>query len=126
TTLRPGTYTVTITAASLGHQLEQSHGAVTISTSYNVTLTSGAAVTGKNFAEIDKGSLGGTVFDDINNDGVQQGVEEGLPGITLALTGTNYLGQSVGPITAVTDANGKYSFTNLVPGTYKIVESQAT
>src|SRR5258706_529843 len=50
-------------------------------------------------------------------------------GVTLALTGTNGLGQAI-TATATTAANGTYSFTTdsgsnaLRPGTYQVAETQ--
>jgi hypothetical protein len=45
-----------------------------------------------------------------------------LAGVTVTLTGTNYLGQSVTE-TTTTNANGSYSFTGLLVGTYSITET---
>src|SRR5207302_1244871 len=57
--------------------------------------------------------------------------DPGIGGVTLTLSGTNGLGQSV-TATATTAANGTYSFStdsggNVIrPGTYQIVETQPT
>jgi hypothetical protein len=50
-------------------------------------------------------------------------IEEGIPGVTVTLTGINDLGASV-TVTTVSDANGLYTFTNLRPGTYQLKETQ--
>ena len=42
-------------------------------------------------------SIGGTVFCDCNNDGIQEPGEAGIPGVTLTLTGTDVTGPSRGP-----------------------------
>jgi hypothetical protein len=68
-------------------------------------------------------SLSGFVFVDANNDGIFQPGESPLSGVIIVLTGTNTFGQSVS-IQTRTDANGFYSFTNLVPGTYAITEQE--
>jgi hypothetical protein len=68
-------------------------------------------------------SLSGFVFVDANNDGIFQKGEAPLGGVIIVLTGTNNLGQSVS-IQTRTDANGFYSFTNLVAGTYTITEQE--
>src|SRR5262249_25453828 len=46
----------------------------------------------------------------------------GLAGVRLTLTGTNKAGQSVF-MTAVTGADGSYSFAGLLDGTYTITET---
>ena len=61
--------------------------------------------------------VGEVVFLDSNGDGDQDPGEPGIPGVQVYLLDSNgypILGIDGNPITAVTDANGKYSFT--VPG----------
>ena len=59
-------------------------------------------------------SLGNFVWEDYNNDGVQDPNEPGLQGIEVTLYDANN-----NPIaTTTTGANGEYEFTNLVPGDY--------
>jgi uncharacterized repeat protein (TIGR01451 family) len=60
------------------------------------------------------GSIYGTVFNDLDFDGVFDTGEPGIPGVTVDL--------NTGPQT-VTDANGQYSFINLPPGTYWVNET---
>jgi len=64
-------------------------------------------------------SLSGTVFFDYNNNGVFSAGDSGLPAMTVTLTGTDVNASSV-TLTATTDANGFYSFTGLVAGTYSL------
>jgi len=52
----------------------------------------------------------------VNQDGIQDGGEEGISGVTVTLY--NNLGNPVA--TMLTDANGFYLFTNVVPGTYTV------
>lgn len=62
--------------------------------------------------------LGGTLFEDVNGDGLQGGPGEGgLSGYVVKLLDSNgnWTGRQ-----AVTDANGDYLFDNLVPGTYAV------
>ena len=71
-----------------------------------------------NFAEIVPSSITGTVFLDQNNNGIQNGSDNGLSGVTIQLL------NSVGAVvaTTTTDASGNYSFTNLQPGVYSVSE----
>jgi len=115
TGLAAGTYTVKLTTPSSGDLAEQSHGAVTIAQSYAVTLNSGDSATGKNFAEVDYGSISGTVFLDVDDNGMQGGSgETGIANVSITLTGTDYLGAAVSK-TTTTDSNGHFSFPNLLP-----------
>jgi|GEM_PF-1963255 len=69
------------------------------------------------------GTLSGQVFNDANDNGVQDSGETGLAGFTVHLyQSANFNNFGYWPIykTAVTDANGNYSFTNLPDGTYSI------
>ncbi|MEO6408989.1 MAG: SdrD B-like domain-containing protein, partial [Burkholderiaceae bacterium] len=58
------------------------------------------------------GQLGGFVYVDSNNDGVRQPGETGIAGVTLTLTGRSQSGNPVN-LTATTDENGHYVFSNL-------------
>ncbi|QDV70716.1 Cna protein B-type domain protein [Rosistilla carotiformis] len=68
-------------------------------------------------------SLSGFTYLDADNDGVFDTGETPLAGVTVELIGTDLLGADVSR-TAVTDATGAYSFDNLNPGTYRVVETQ--
>ncbi|MCP9754907.1 DUF11 domain-containing protein, partial [Lacihabitans sp. CCS-44] len=62
-------------------------------------------------------SLGDFVWDDINGNGIQDGTEIGVQGVIVNLFGTDQDGNPVSR-TTTTDANGKYLFDDLVPGSY--------
>ena len=81
------------------------------------TLTSGQSATNENAGLYAKGSLSGHAFFDNNGDGVQNGADNNLPGVTVQLLDGS--GNPTGQ-TATTDSNGAYSFTNLVPGQYEV------
>ncbi|TPW08982.1 MAG: hypothetical protein FD127_4293, partial [Acidimicrobiaceae bacterium] len=67
-------------------------------------------------------SLSGNVYLDIDDDGsFEPPTETGIGGVTVTLTGSNVLG-AISPQTVVTAADGSYSFTNLLPGTYTVTE----
>ncbi len=63
----------------------------------------------KDFGNFNLGTLSGVVFSDVNNNGIKDEGEVGIPGVTV------YLGN-----TAVTNSNGEYNFTELMPGKYVV------
>lgn len=67
-------------------------------------------------------SIAGAVYVDSNNDGVFDAGEQGIPDVTITLTGTDFVGAPVNRVTA-TGADGSYVFNNLLPGTYQVVET---
>jgi len=68
-------------------------------------------------------SIGNYVWEDTNGDGIQDANEDGIPNVTVTLTGTDGVGNPV-TLTTSTDGNGFYEFTDLVPGTYKLTFGQ--
>jgi len=69
-------------------------------------------------------TLAGTVYHDKNQSVGQDGGEEGIAGVNLTLlqwNGSDYV--STGK-TAVTNANGEYKFSGLLPAKYRVVETQ--
>jgi uncharacterized repeat protein (TIGR01451 family) len=90
-----------------------------------ITLPAATNATGYLFQELSLTSLSGTVFADANIDNAIQ-AGEGLAGVTVTLSGTDLSNNPIAPVTTVTDAAGNYSFANLVPGTYVLVETQPT
>jgi|GEM_PF-1064705 len=86
---------------------------------------------GENDLTVDAGalayaSLGDLVWHDNNGNGIQNAGELGVPNVTVTLyeddgstpVTHNAYGNLISP--ATTDANGKYSFTHLPPGQYKV------
>lgn len=77
-----------------------------------------------NFGFVKPASLGDYTWMDVNRDGIQDADEPALPGVTVTLTyedGFAVTDASGNVVTAKTsDANGKYSFENLLPGGYKV------
>jgi len=61
-------------------------------------------------------SIGDYVWEDMNADGVQDGGEPGIPGVTVRLY--NASGAEIASTT--TDANGAYRFDGLEPGEYSL------
>ncbi|HVK08542.1 MAG TPA: SdrD B-like domain-containing protein, partial [Gemmataceae bacterium] len=110
----------------------QDHGTVNGTLGSGGTIRSGTVTLGTaNDAAIDFGvfqqnpgsaSLAGRVFRDFNNDGVFNGPDTAISGVTVTLTG----GTLTAPLTVTTDANGNFKFTNLPAGTYTLTETQPT
>ncbi|WP_167075095.1 SdrD B-like domain-containing protein [Massilia aquatica] len=134
--LRPGTYQVvqqtlsgvTHTGMTIGSKGGNDGAAVlapntpvlglTKRTISNVVLASGENAVNNNFGETGQG-LGGAVYADLNNNGIKDAGEPGIPGVSVTLSGNTTTGTSVcvaispNPCTILTDANGSYSFTGL-------------
>ena len=75
---------------------------------------------------VNSSSIAGRVFRDFNNDGIVNGADNGIAGITLTLNGTTVDVVEVSHITVTTDANGNYIFANLPQGTYSVAEGTVT
>src|SRR5439155_1451162 len=76
-----------------------------------------------NFTELSPALISGSVYADVNNNGIKEIGEATVVGVLLTLTGTNDQGAIV-PITVSTNAAGIYSFGGLRPGTYTVTETQ--
>ncbi len=130
--LAPGTYTLTETqpvgyldgaetAGTFGGTVDNALGSNTIS---SFTIPAGNNTgTNYNFGEVLASSLSGYVYADANNDGIRQGGEATINGVTVQITGTDFLGQNVS-ITTTTAGGGAYTAANLRPGNYTITETQ--
>ena len=81
------------------------------------TLTSGQTNSTVDAGFMPLASLGGRAFSDADSDGIQDTGEAGIGSVTVRLldgSGASLLGSTT------TDANGSYSFGNLVPGSYRV------
>lgn len=63
-----------------------------------------------------RASLGDFVWNDLDGDGRQDAGEPGVAGVTVTL----YNSSNVAVAQTVTDANGFYFFSNVLPGTYSV------
>jgi hypothetical protein len=83
-----------------------------------VSLAAGGSATA-NFGDQPQGTVSGVVFNDVDGNGVQDGGEGGIGGVTVRL----YQGTSFS-LTTTTDSSGVYSFTGVVSGTYTVASSR--
>lgn len=89
----------------------------------SIALGAGVAATGYVFTEAFS-SLSGHAFIDADGDGsFTPGTDVGLAGVTITLTGVDATGATV-ERTTLTDADGSYSFSDLLAGSYTITETQ--
>lgn len=130
TNLRPGIYTITETQPGAYLDGKDTAGTLNGSTAVNDVVSAiGIAPaqngTGYRFGELLPSSLSGNVFIDANNDGIFDGGESAVNGVTVTLTGKDDLGNNVN-LTATT-VGGAYTFNNLRPSDsagYTITETQ--
>lgn len=78
-------------------------------------------VTRLDFAEALPARIGGFIYVDTDDDGLREQGESGIAGVDVQLVGINTL-FPVATQNFRTRADGSYEFTNLPPGTYRIVE----
>lgn len=126
--LRPGTYTIRVThpAGYLdGMDTQGKPGTGKAGNGMITDIDLGAGVAGEDnrFGKLKPASLSGDVYCDANNNGIKDFGEPGITGVTVVLTGTDDLGQSVS-LQGTTADDGSYEFDNLRPGTYAISEVQ--
>lgn len=84
---------------------------------YDITLAAGQIAKKKDFGNFKLGSISGMKFEDKNGNKKKDANESGLAGWTIKLKGPGNT-----TVTTVTDAQGKYSFTSLKAGVYKLSE----
>ena len=129
------TYTVGFENIPAGYGFSSNAGAVSVTTNSDVipttgrtgNVTTGAAGTTVSYVDAglistpntfdSKSSIGDKVWNDLNNNGIQDAGEPGIAGVTVTL----YAGDGVTVIaTTTTDALGNYLFSNLDAGTYVV------
>ena len=131
TGLRPGNYSISEAQPAgylegtdaLGTPFGGSAATQDVFSGLTIPLGTNAAGANYLFGELRPASINGFVFSDANDDGAEQVGELGIPGVSVTLSGTDDLGQSVST-TATTDGTGAFNFTNLRPGNYSVGEVQ--
>jgi len=84
-----------------------------------VLLATGDNIRNVDFGVAGNASVNGSVWIDLDNDGVRDPDERGLPGVTVNITWAGPNGPIV--ITVVTDANGNWAIADAPPGEYTAV-----
>ena len=82
--------------------------------------TTGGNVSGIEFGDFQYVAISGTVFNDLTGNGIYDGGDPGLQGWTVDLV--DYYNFSIVYQSTTTDVNGNYSFTNVGPGTYAVLQ----
>ncbi len=88
-------------------------------TSDIIVLTAGQSLTSIDAGFYRFAKVGNYVWNDLDQDGLQEYGEVGIPGVQLTLTGTSTSGVAISHSTT-TAANGSYQFATLPPGTYTV------
>ena len=124
-------YKVTFTPPA-GYSATKSHAAAdgdkdSNGAESNVTLTEGQNDETVDFGLVADGTIGDTLFWDVDNNGGSEpsGADKPLAGVTVTLTYTTPAGVEK-TLTTVTDENGKYSFKDLAPGDYVVTVDKAS
>ncbi len=122
TGLEPGTYTLTFNALA---GFERTFMTLDSDANKITGMTAPISImSGDNNPDIDAGyfqfaTIGNFVWEDINGNGIQDGGEPGIDGVTVTLTGNDGFGNPVN-LNVVTAGGGMYQFINIVPGTYML------
>jgi hypothetical protein len=111
--LKPGTYRI---------RVEGQTGWLTTNTPADIVAQSGQNQTSVNLGVFQQFTLSGTVYFDANANGKQDTGENGLQGWMVFLDTNGNGTLDSGEPSTLSDANGKFSFANLGPGTYKVRE----
>lgn len=118
-----GNYTFTITASVDSDASGTLVNNVSVSTTTNESDTNNNSASASSTVDPFSSSIAGSVYLDVNNNGIRESTEVGISGVTITLTGTDSTGASVSR-TATTDSNGDYIFSQLAAGTYRVEQTQ--
>lgn len=86
-----------------------------------IALAPGLQASGYQFGDV-PARIEGVSYVDANANGVRDGAETGLAGVTFTLTGTDVVGAV--SVTTVTDTTGAFRFDGLRAGNYTLVQTQ--
>jgi hypothetical protein len=108
TNVAPGDYQVSFTPPT-GYTVEGS-------STLDVSAYAGSTISDLSTGLVRSDSVGGIVWSDTNGNGIQDPSETGMADVQVQLLAAD--GTIMGD--TATDANGAYSFTGLLPGTYSV------
>ncbi len=97
----------------------------TVAAAMPITVTDASLTTGQNFGYVLAGAaatINGTVFNDTSLDGIMNGAETGIAGVTVWLKTTT----GVTLATTTTLAGGTFSFTGIAGGSYIVDVDQSS
>ena len=129
----PGSYTVSVDTATLpgagAGYTNTGDPDATLDGKTSVTVVAGQEWVTADFGYRNSsatGSIGDTVYDDLNGDGNLNGSDAGIPGVTLKLIeagpdGNLGTADDRQVATTTTDASGNYVFSGLSSGNYRVV-----
>jgi fimbrial isopeptide formation D2 family protein/uncharacterized repeat protein (TIGR01451 family) len=100
-----------------------------------VSLGVGESGVEYNFGENPPADPFGFVYVDLNDNGIRDAGEPGIPGVAITVSGIAFAGSPLarqlvagdipfGSLTVFTDANGRWEFPVIPPGTFTFVEAQ--
>ena len=120
--IAPGDYVVSVVLPPTLQGVEQTYDSDGLATPYSSTLTIGAGEVNldQDFGFTGTGSIGDTVWYDINDNGQLDAGEYGLSGVEITLEGDLTGDGIINTLTTTTGPDGTYLFDNLVEGDYTI------
>ncbi|MTJ30493.1 S8 family serine peptidase, partial [Aphanizomenon sp. UHCC 0183] len=130
TNIAIGDYTIKVTAPATYLFSPQNQGTNdTLDSDFNPNngLTATFSLSSDSNLTLDAGlyqtaTINGQVWNDIDGDGIKDAQEGGLKDWTVYLDANNNGEYNSGEITTVTDTQGNYRFSDLIPGTYTVAQ----
>ena len=119
TNLMPGNFTARVDASTLPAGFVQTYDAVgVLDDAATFFLSANQTRSDIDFGYTQRATIGDLVWNDADADGMQDGGETGVSGVSVTLF--NAANDTIAA-TAVTDSSGIYSITDLMPGSYYLV-----
>jgi hypothetical protein len=109
-----GSYRIRVIRKSGWRIVSPSWGYQDVNANYGVTRS------GKDFGLTQKALLSGNVFNDVNSDGIKQSGESGLSAWRVYIDANNDGKWQSTDKSALSDSAGKWSFKDLVAGSYRV------